>query len=361
MKVINVRNVNQALPAGIAYLLEYGVREESRAGSVLVSPCPVTTVYERSQERVLFSPARNANCFFHLFESLWLLAGRNDARWLDQFVHDFSSRFAEDDGRLHGSYGYRWRHHFDLERGGRPGLPDQLDTVVGLLKKNPQDRQAVIQMWDPCADLGVPGLRDRPCNLNLCLRVRNAPVNWGRDTYGGDTYDVKPVLDITVFCRSNDIWWGLAGANAVQFSVLLEYLAARIGVGIGTYTQVSHNYHLYGDMATSAKTVLVETKVLQNAYPGVTPIVTNPETFDTDLQSFMEWTESEEPDQQPQEYSNSWLHLTAEPLYVAHRLWKQKEREHALEVIQNAQQMAPDWRLAVHQWMQRRLVGMVSK
>jgi hypothetical protein len=60
VRVINARNVNDALPAGIAYLLEHGVREESRAGPVLVSPTPVTTVYERPQERVLFSPARNA-------------------------------------------------------------------------------------------------------------------------------------------------------------------------------------------------------------------------------------------------------------------------------------------------------------
>src|ERR1700676_933861 len=126
MHVIKVRNVGQALPLGIDYLLTHGCREESRAGPVIVAPEPVSTVYARPQERVLFSAARNANCFFHIFEALWLLAGRNDAVWLDQFVHDFLSRFAESDGRLHGSYGHRWRHHFDLEGGGRPGLPDQL-------------------------------------------------------------------------------------------------------------------------------------------------------------------------------------------------------------------------------------------
>src|SRR6202162_4336063 len=129
MKVIHARNVNDALPQGIDHLLTHCVREESRAGPVLVAPTPVTTVYSHPQERVLFSPARDANCFFHLFESLFYLAGRNDAHWLDQFVHDFSSRFAEEDGTLHGSYGHRWRKAFDF---------DQLDAVVDILKNVPK-------------------------------------------------------------------------------------------------------------------------------------------------------------------------------------------------------------------------------
>jgi hypothetical protein len=122
MKVIDVPNVRYALPAGLELLQKEGVWQQSRAGEVLVLPEPVTTIYRYPQQRVLLSPKRDANPFFHLFESLFYLAGRNDAKWLDQFVHDFSARFAEDDGILHGSYGYRWRHHFDLEWGGHQAI-----------------------------------------------------------------------------------------------------------------------------------------------------------------------------------------------------------------------------------------------
>jgi hypothetical protein len=70
MKVIEVRNVNQALQEGLEYLYAEGATEQSRAGSVLVSPCPVATVYARPEQRVLFSAARDANPVFHLMESL---------------------------------------------------------------------------------------------------------------------------------------------------------------------------------------------------------------------------------------------------------------------------------------------------
>lgn len=361
MHVIKVRNVNGALIEGLTYLLACGVREDSRAGLVLVARQPVATVYTHPQERVLFSPARNANPFFHLFESLWLLAGRDDAKWLDQFVHDFSLRFAESDGTLHGSYGQRWRKCFGF---------DQLDHVVETLKRDPSSRQCVIQMWDAQSkEILVPGdsdfnvyktigtddLRgkwaDRPCNTQVYLRVRQQQVLVPPD--GGD--EKEPVLDITVCCRSNDLWWGAYGANAVQFSFLQEYLAARIGVGIGTYTQLSNNYHLYYDMLDGSARVLIEDDPRGLAYPKVTPIVMNPDKFDNDLRRFMFWANSPEPDQTPYQYpDNPWFQMTAEPLYFVHRLWKQKDRDHAFEVLHNSEQMAQDWKIAVWGWMHRR-------
>lgn len=343
MKVLKVRNVNQALTEGLAYLLANGIREESRAGPVLVAPEPVSTVYLKPQERVLFSPARNANPFFHLFESLWLLAGRNDAKWLDQFVHDFSSRFAEADGTMHGSYGHRWRNALGF---------DQLDHVVETLKRDPSSRQCVIQMWDASVIHEEAPLisgwndlcgkwADRPCNTQAYLRVRQQQVLVPPD--GGD--EKEPVLDITVCCRSNDLWWGAYGANAVQFSVLQEYLAARIGVGTGTYTQISNNYHLYYDMMVGAAKVLAECD--PRSYPEVTPIVTVPEQFDLDLKYFFSGTPIESG-----LYSNSFFPNVAIPLYEAHKLWKAGKRTEALAAVSVD---ASDWFIAAQEWMQRRM------
>ena len=210
MYVINARNVNDAYNQGLIHLLKEGEVQDTRAGQVIVLPYPLTTVYEKPTERVLFDPVRDANPFFHLFESLWMLSGRNDATWLDQFVSDFSVRFAEDDGMQHGAYGYRWRNHF---------YNDQLPVLIDILKTNNNDRRAVLTMWDPASDLGVRDKKDIPCNSQAFLRVRKGSSG--------------PVLDITVCCRSNDAIWGAYGANAVHFSVLLEYLARMIGVGVG--------------------------------------------------------------------------------------------------------------------------------
>ena len=45
MKVIQVRNVQEALIAGMEFLHEEGVIRDSRNGPVLVADGPVTTLY----------------------------------------------------------------------------------------------------------------------------------------------------------------------------------------------------------------------------------------------------------------------------------------------------------------------------
>jgi len=361
LKVIEARNINDAFHKGVTLLREQGELQETRAGRALVMPCPVTTVYQKPLERVLFSPQRDANPFFHLFEALFYLAGRNDARWLDQFVKDFSSRFAEEDGTLHGSYGFRWRKHFDMEGGGSPYLPDQLETVIRLLRANPNDRRVVIQMWDPVADLGADK-KDVPCNVNIFLRIRDeqraVTVAQGGLPWTGGSIEHHPVLDITVCCRSNDVVWGCYGSNVVQFSILQEYLAARIGVGVGTYTQMSNNFHGYCNVLDKLGPCEPSVDLYQprSALAYSMPLVVRPETFDDSLQQFMVWTKSDEPDQEPNEYlDNPWFQLTAEPFFVAYHFWKQKLRTEALEVLENADDMSPDWRIAGMEWMRRRM------
>src|SRR5580765_2589210 len=111
MHILRVRNVCDALPKGLNFLLQEGYKETSRAGDVIVAPVPVMTVTQFPRERVLFSAARDANPFFHLAEGIWMLAGRYDAKFLDQFVSNkYSNLYAEKDGAVHDAYGFRWRH-----------------------------------------------------------------------------------------------------------------------------------------------------------------------------------------------------------------------------------------------------------
>ena len=218
MRTIHARNVNDAWTQAVQMMLEEGRCEDSRAGPVLVMPCPVMTVYAKPCERVLFDRVRDANPFFHLFEAMWMLAGRNDAEFLNLFVKDFGARFAQSNGTIHGAYGFRWREHFGF---------DQLDFIVKQLKENPGNRQAVLQMWDTgyAMDLVVKDWKDRPCNTHVYFRIRDLH------------------LDMTICCRSNDILWGAYGANAVHFSFLQEYMAGRIGCAVGLMYQFSNNWH----------------------------------------------------------------------------------------------------------------------
>jgi len=345
MKVINARNVNDAYIKGLRLLHKYGKIEESRAGHVLVAPFPVTTVYQRPYERILFDAKRDANPFFHLMESLWMLAGRNDATWLDKFVKDFSSRFAEESGHQHGAYGYRWRTHFMLdgtEDTYEHGFElDQLDRIVYLLRKNPRDRRIVLQMWDPEIDLGA-NKRDVPCNLCVLPRI------------------VNNALDITVVCRSNDAIWGAYGANAVHFSVLQEYLAARLNVQIGTYYQISNNFHAYLEVLNKKipDPEVLKQKHIPDPYKGgksvrfkVTPtqIVTQPEYFDEDLRHFFS-----DPDAPPLDgYHNNFFVHIAVPMFYAYHHWKEGRKAKAYEELRHLPTNS-DWWHAAAQWFYKR-------
>lgn len=220
MKTILVRNVHTALPFGIKLLHQSGQSRDSRNGPVIQMSCPVTTVYERPCERVVFWPLRDANPFFHLYESLWMLQGRNDIAPLVKYAPNMKN-YSDDGETQHGAYGYRWR---------KMQVVDQLAVIAEALKRNSDDRRCVLQMWDVEMDLGKNG-KDLPCNVTATFQ---------RDSEGR--------LDLTVFCRSNDIIWGAYGANAVHFSMLLEYMAIWIDCEIGVYRQISVNYHAYKDI-----------------------------------------------------------------------------------------------------------------
>lgn len=225
MKVLNVRNANEALGQGIQLIKHGADFIDSRGGMTLEVPSPVATVYHHPWERVLISKVRDANPFFHLMEAMWILAGREDVK----FLTEFNKRMAEysDDGQVFNApYGYR------LRNGNCNAQLDQLAEVIKLLKRDPNTRQAVCQIWDE--DDLVHTTKDKACNMSILFRIRNGK------------------LCMTVYNRSNDMIWGAYGANVVQFSMIQEYVAAHLGLPLGEYTQVSNSYHIYTEGAGGA-------------------------------------------------------------------------------------------------------------
>ena len=333
MHTIFVRNVNDALPAGVAYLKTNGVRRDSRNGPVLVSPVPVTTIYSHPLERVLFDEARDANPFFHVVESLWMLAGRDDLKTLTDYVSSFSN-FSDDGKVIRGAYGARWRDWFYVPC---EEIRDQLPWAIARLKKDPNDRRVVIGMYDPPMDQKATdnGSKDIPCNLSVAPWI-----------------DTDGKLSMTIFCRSNDIIWGAYGANAVHFSFLMEYLAAGIGVEVGTMYQVSNNYHGY--LATIEKSDRW-TNPYEFSYSHF-PLaafgdydVQNLKQFDEDLTIFFD---------EPSAVGirSRFLRQVACPIVLSHQAYRNKKDPYrftkALEIVNQCR--ADDWKAACIQWLSRR-------
>lgn len=330
MYVINEPGANNALAAGIDYLLVKGIEETSRNGPVLVAPGPVTTVYERPRERVLLSPTRDASPFFHLLgDALWCLSGSKDIAWPVSFVKKYAD-YSDDGLTQHGAYGDRWKWHFK-KRGAHD--INQLDWIVAELTEKPESRQAVLTMWDPAVDLRRIG-KDIPCNTQVYFDCR-----------GG-------VLNMTVLCRSNDIIWGAYGANVVQFSILQEYMAAKIGVPVGVYRQMSNNFHLYTETFGKEKlsVIIDESDEAADRYEtlpdGPADLIWDPGAWDSDLKRFMMG------DDLASRYTEPFFVETAVPMLITWRLHKLQQYGEALSAAD--QIAAPDWRWACEEWIQRR-------
>jgi len=231
-QAIHVHNVNSALYKALDRVASYGYKEESRNGTAYVLPGLLVTSYLHPQQRVLFSPARDCNPFFHFFESLWMLAGRQDVDIPAHFASNMKN-FSVDGLTFNAAYGFRWRRWLSGDEGS---TIDQIRGVVWKLVDSPNTRQAVINIWDPSLDLedSPSNAKDRACNLNVVFTPR--PPKNGKGPFS---------LDMTVSNRSNDLVWGAYGANAVHFSMLHEFVAHAASMRVGVYNQVSANAHVY--------------------------------------------------------------------------------------------------------------------
>lgn len=323
MNIFETRNVHDLLPKALDRLYRQGVQRDTRNGPVLQLAGPSLICYERPMERVLFWPERDANPFFHLAESMWMLAGRKDVGYPAKFVKNME-RFSDDGMTLRGAYGYRWRHHF---------LFDQLATITRNLKENHTCRRQVLQMWDAATDLQhQTGCRDIPCNTHAYLAISG-----GR-------------LDLTACNRSNDIVWGCLGANAVHMSVLQEYMAGRIGVGVGKYYQFSNNLHGYLDTIEPLRGLVMrqgEASPYEIGGAAATPLNNGqePEAFAEDLRKLGEPGE--------RGYRSTFFKQVFGPMEEVHRVFKADGPSVALSSCPAIG--ASDWRQAAEEWLKRRV------
>lgn len=347
---LTARNVHAVLPEAINRIQTYGVEEESRNGPVLVLPMPVDTLYTHPEERVLFWPQRDANPFFHFFEGLWMIQGRSDVAFLTQFAKQIGA-YSDDGATLHGAYGYRWRCKF---------ADDQLEWAIERLKKDPNDRRVVITMWDPSSDMAQAdkGGKDVPCNTQIYLCIKKTQEG--------------PKLCMKVNCRSNDILWGAYGANAVHMSMLQEYLALNIGVGVGWYIQASFNWHVYKDFLEKmlarpkprsdqddlSHHCLQQLATFPNPYELATAertlvrpfkMIERPERWKQELCGFFEISDGlgfKEPFEEP------FFRDVVVPLFSAHYAYKLGDYENAFAELRGC--TAIDWQIAAWEWLKRR-------
>lgn len=350
---ITVDNVNEALGRGLQLVQQHGVEYTSRGMTMLEVPGPVMTIYRTPQRRVLFDPYRDANPFFHLMEAMWILAGSDHVHLPRYFLKSITN-YSDDGMTFHGAYGHRLRHYrggpIDDHEVGSWGIDDidQLDEVIALLRRTPDTRQAVLSIWDPDRDLGAT-TKDMPCNDMVMFNIR-------------DGY-----LHMTVCNRSNDVILGAYGANAVQFSVLQEWVAAMVGVNVGHYVQQSNSFHIYPDshhwqnyLSGTVGSGTVYNQYM-NADMDVFPLATTPE------EALLVQKDAEKLDSLAilgqklvsTEYKSPFFLGVINPMIAAYDRYCAGDYQGAHSSMRYCD--AKDWRLACEQWLDRRQNAFVQR
>jgi thymidylate synthase len=330
---LNYSNVNDAFTSIVEQFSSKGrfiAEQSSRNGPVFVCQEPVIVTYKYPKQRVLFNQTRDCNPFFHLYESLWMLSGRYDVAPL-KYYNNRISDYSDDGESFNGAYGNRWRDAKLDTYGDEWG--DQLEMLASHLRNNPDSRRAVLQMWNTTDDLAkINTSKDVCCNLSVCFSIRE-----------------EKYLDMTVFNRSNDLIWGMLGANVVHFSFLQEYMAAKIGVEVGVYNQITNNLHVYKNNWKPKE--WLEDKQTPKEYPNMVRLVTHAERFEEELSKFVI-----EHSMHKRFYKTQWserfFDMTAGPMLMAFHMHKRREYDKSLRWCDKI--ASDDWRIVAIAWIQKR-------
>ena len=199
---------------------EAGFADSSRDGSVVGEYLDAVFCIDDPTRNIVTSPIRKMPMRYAVGELAWYLSGSNRVKDIAQYAKKWAD--ISDDGETNNSaYGYRIFNKFGF---------DQWEYVKGLIRKDPNTRQAVIHIKDAS---NAP-TKDTPCTVYLQFFLRNNKLN------------------LSVHMRSNDIWMGVP-YDMFSFCFLQVKMAMELGVDIGSYTHYAGSLHMYQRDYVNAK------------------------------------------------------------------------------------------------------------
>ncbi len=214
LRLTTYKNASSTLLGELKNIMRYGERITVRDNGTreVESRCFQIT---SPLERCVVMPHRSNNIFATIAESVWVMAGRNDVSYLENYLPR-AADFSDDGKTWRAGYGPRIRDWNGI---------DQVREIYNLLKNDQNSRRAVMTIFDPDRDFVKS--KDIPCNNWLHWTVRNNKLN------------------LSVAVRSNDIIWGFSGINTFEWSLLQEMLAGWLKLEVGVQTYFIGSLHLY--------------------------------------------------------------------------------------------------------------------
>ena len=166
-------------------------------------------------DKIIHNKPRDWNLKYAEAEWQWYLSGDPNISKLGTIfglVPKIWQQMADSLGLVRSNYGWQWQRE------------NQIDKVVAMLKANPETRQAAISIYD---GKEIDTYRkDTPCTYAIQFTVLNNKLN------------------MSVYMRSNDLWYGFCN-DQYQFASLQQLVADELSIDVGWYYHHAHNMHLY--------------------------------------------------------------------------------------------------------------------
>ena len=172
---------------------------------------------EKPLDNVIANEDRNWKLDYAEAEWQWYLSGDNSIRKLGAIygkIPPIWVRMANNKGEVNSNYGWQWQRE------------NQLEYVIKKLRKHKETRHAAISIYD-CKEHDKYK-KDTPC------------------TYAVQFTIVDDKLNMSVYMRSNDLWYGFCN-DQYCFSMLQKLVAERLKMPVGWYYHHAHNMHIYND------------------------------------------------------------------------------------------------------------------
>ncbi len=168
-----------------------------------------TIVISDPKQRLLYSEHRSYSLIYGIVEAYMLF---NKTNKLDVFAayNNNIRNYSDDGSHINSAYGYH--------------IAEYLPHVIQRLKYDLGSRQAALNIYS--TKYGLIETKDVPCTLNLHFLVRDNKLN------------------LTVYMRSNDLFWGFQ-YDVFMFTSLQEIVANELGLELGYYTHCPTSLHVY--------------------------------------------------------------------------------------------------------------------
>jgi thymidylate synthase len=176
-----------------------------------------------SYDQFLLNKRRKLSPVYASAELLWYLSRSKSTSMIEAYAPNY--KLFADDGYAYGAYGGRLAENAD---------EDLLNGAIARLLDRQSTKRCAVSLWRPNDLFDAAKYKDVPCTLSWQFLM----------------HDDK--LDMLVSMRSNDLWKGFLYDVYVN-TCIHRYVAARVGVPVGTYHHFAGSMHLYAKDVKRAK------------------------------------------------------------------------------------------------------------